>query len=105
MEEAEDEAESEMDSDALDEEDDEYGASGSKGKKRKSNGGGGALGKKVKSTPSGGGTKGNVRVEGYEDEDEDGGEEVELEEGQEIAGRIYPAPKTGQGGSDFWHTF
>lgn len=38
-----------------------------------------------------------VRVDGYEDEDEL--DEVELEEGQELAGRIYPAPKTGQGES------
>jgi hypothetical protein len=36
----------------------------------------------------------HVPVDGYEDEDDD--EEIELEEGQELAGRIYPAPKTGQ---------
>ncbi len=89
---------SELDSDFLDEEDDEYAG---KGRTRKSNGGGGVggSGKKVKTTPSTGrgGSKGKVRVEGFEDEDEMD-EEVELEEGQEIAGRIYPAPKSGQGG-------
>jgi len=77
------------------------------GCKRTSPGGGGRWGKKVKTTPvteksksgrSGNGSGGGkVRVEGYEDEDEDDGEEPELEEGQEIAGRIYPAPKTGLG--------
>ena len=36
-------------------------------------------------------------VDGYEDEENE--DEVELEEDQELAGRIYPAPKTGQGGS------
>ncbi|EIW69854.1 hypothetical protein TREMEDRAFT_29389 [Tremella mesenterica DSM 1558] len=39
--------------------------------------------------------KGKVGIEGYEDEDDDE-YDVDLEEGQEIAGRIYSAPTTGQ---------
>lgn len=35
-------------------------------------------------------------IEGYDDE-EDNMTDTDLEDGQEIAGRIYPAPKTGQG--------
>lgn len=60
----------------------------------------------IKSTPkkgsakkvkvSNGSGKKSQRVEGFEDDDEED-LEVELEEGQEIAGRIYPAPKTGLG--------
>lgn len=35
-------------------------------------------------------------IEGYDDEEDDM-TDTDLEDGQEIAGRIYPAPKTGQG--------
>jgi hypothetical protein len=41
--------------------------------------------------------RGKVVRLGSEEDDED---EVELEEGQEIKGRIYPAPKKGQGECD-----
>ncbi|KAK6906757.1 hypothetical protein I203_100744 [Kwoniella mangroviensis CBS 8507] len=73
------------------------------GNKRKSvsgGGKGGGVAKKVKlSNGTGTGVgkgKSDVKIEGYDDEDEYDDEEIELEEGQEIAGRIYPAPKTGQ---------
>ncbi|GFZ48206.1 hypothetical protein JCM24511_05954 [Saitozyma sp. JCM 24511] len=104
------EEEEELDSDNLDDndnghddddddDDDDFGATGSKRKaKRKSVGsGGGAAKKKVKVKPrdSMNGVRGRGKVVrlGSEEDDED---EVELEEGQEIKGRIYPAPKKGQ---------
>ncbi|KAK4687708.1 hypothetical protein P7C73_g2409, partial [Tremellales sp. Uapishka_1] len=72
-----------LDSDHLDEEE-------SVGKKRKSRAGAGGAGGSAKKGKT-------VKVEGYEEEDEeDQAEDVELEEGQEIAGRIYQAPKSGQ---------
>ncbi|WVQ70530.1 hypothetical protein IAR50_000049 [Cryptococcus sp. DSM 104548] len=41
--------------------------------------------------------QGREYIEGYDDEDEDADfSDSDLEEGQELAGRIYPAPKTGQ---------
>ncbi|KAK8850416.1 hypothetical protein IAR55_004334 [Kwoniella newhampshirensis] len=85
---------SDVDSDFLDEEENEK-----KGKKRKSVGGGGGGTKKVKEENGPGKVKrdsgkGGHGIEGYENEDDDS--EIELEDGQEIAGRIYPAPKTGQ---------
>lgn len=89
--------ESEVDSDDLDEEDVKPRKGGSK---RKSTGAsGGSAKKKVKTGSGHGAVRPNGKhegIEGYEDEDADD-DEIELEEGQEIAGRIYPAPKTGQG--------
>ena len=83
----EDEEESEVDSDFLDEEEDET-------KKRKAARGSQKPVKKVKSSNG----KGKQEVEADDDDDEDAAaSEVELEEGQVIAGRIYPAPTTGQG--------
>ncbi|WVW80960.1 hypothetical protein I302_102951 [Kwoniella bestiolae CBS 10118] len=83
-----------VDSEFLDEEEPRR-----KSHKRKSlSGGRGGNGsaKKVKLSSGMARSKSNVKIEGYDDEDEQDDEEVELEEGQEIAGRIYPAPKTGQ---------
>ncbi|WVQ95521.1 hypothetical protein IAU59_002618 [Kwoniella sp. CBS 9459] len=87
-----------IDSDYLDDQD------GHRKRKAKSLGGGrGGSAKKAK-TNHGSGTNKNapkkkngtqVYIEGYEDEDDDE-DDTDLEEGQEIAGRIYPAPKTGQ---------
>ncbi|WVQ85875.1 hypothetical protein IAT38_008043 [Cryptococcus sp. DSM 104549] len=102
VEEAEEESDEEsVDSDFLDEEDDK-----GKGKKRKtvgkSSGAKAGSAKKAKSSTKGskpakaaanGGT--HEGIEGYEHEDEDD-DDTDLEEGQELAGRIYPAPKTGQ---------
>ena len=83
----EDEEESEVDSDFLDEEEDET-------RKRKAARGPQKPVKRAK--PSNG--KGKQAVEADDDDDEDAeASEVELEEGQVIAGRIYPAPTTGQG--------
>ena len=97
-EEDEDEDEDEeMDSDNLD--DDEDDDDRKKRRKRASNGGG----SRAKTTQSQGKVEGKKSkgkkeiVEGYEDEDDEPDHDVELEDGQEIAGRIYPAPKTGQG--------
>lgn len=96
--EAVDSDDEELDSDHLDSEDEDYGSEGKKAKKRKSKGASGSGTKKAKLS-NGNGTssskgKNKVTVEGYDDEEfED--LEIELEEGQEIAGRIYPAPKTG----------
>ena len=88
VEDVEEAIESDLNSDFLDEEDSD---GVTKVKKRHSMGGGagGSAKKRI---------EGKVQVDGYEDED-DQDEEVELEEGQEIAGRIYPAPKTGHGES------
>lgn len=92
----EEEEEEEVDSDFLDEEDVQVKKSQAK---RKSTGGGGTTSKKTKSNGTSRTKKGDHEpVEGYEDEDDED-HEIELEEGQEIAGRIYPAPKTGLGGS------
>ena len=84
-EEADEEVDSDVDSDFLDEED--------VVPKRKK----GA--KAVKPTTYGvkGKGKSKVQVDGFEDEDDGEEMDIELEDGQEIAGRIYPAPKTGQG--------
>ncbi|WVR08496.1 hypothetical protein IAU60_005551 [Kwoniella sp. DSM 27419] len=88
----EEDDEGSVDSDFLDEDE---------GAKKKRKPTGGKVGqrpgpsKKVKSDGTSKGKSGSVYIEGYEDEDEDDGD-VELEEGQELAGRIYPAPKTGQ---------
>jgi hypothetical protein len=106
--ELEDSEDEEVDSDFLDENSD----AGRKGKKRKSMGGGsGATSKRVRGEDADGESKvkskgdksvkkeiGGHGIEGYEDEGDDFSD-VELEEGQEIAGRIYPAPTTGKGKS------
>lgn len=86
----EDEDESDVDSDDLD-------GGGSKSKRKRGTPKKGSATKKVK-VESGkkGKVAGKTRVDGFEDDEEDD-MEVELEEGQEVAGRIYPAPKTGQG--------
>jgi hypothetical protein len=101
--------EREVDSDFLDGESDV----GAKTKKRKSiaggeggravaGGGSSAKRTKVVKGENGDGemkkVNGGHGIEGYEDEDADLSD-IELEEGQELAGRIYPAPKTGQGRS------
>jgi hypothetical protein len=103
-EEVEEPTESEIDSDNLDEDDARGKASKNKRKSvgKTSTSGRGVPAKKAK-TETVGSTKlaknnGHAPIEGYEDEEDDD-DEIELEEGQEIAGRIYPAPKTGQGGS------
>ncbi|KAI9633604.1 uncharacterized protein MKK02DRAFT_28411 [Dioszegia hungarica] len=85
----EDEDESDVDSDDLD-------GGGSKSKRKRGTPKKGSATKKVK-VESGkkGKVAGKTRVDGFEDDEEDD-MEVELEEGQEVAGRIYPAPKTGQ---------
>ncbi|WVF67960.1 hypothetical protein IAT40_002722 [Kwoniella sp. CBS 6097] len=90
-----DEDDESIDSDYLDEED------GPKKRKTKPSGGARAgSAKKAKTSHTVGKVKAaksgsKVYIEGYEDEDEDG-DDTDLEEGQEVAGRIYPAPKTGQ---------
>jgi hypothetical protein len=90
---AEDEEESEVDSDFLDESEEEQ-------RKRKSNSGG--INRPVKKSRLSN-VKGKQAVQAdvndeEEEEDEDAdASEVELEDGQVIAGRIYPAPTTGQG--------
>jgi len=87
---AEDEAESEVDSDFLDEPEDEQ-------KKRKSTGGTSIRPAKKASSSTRKGQQA-VKIDDDDDEDEDAElSDVELEEGQVIAGRIYPAPTNGQG--------
>lgn len=106
--ESESEAES-MDSDFLDE-DDDYQSN--RGKKR------GSTSRKAKPPPKRAKTSAKANrqassakkkelkkkvgdhehIEGYDDEEDDM-TDTDLEDGQEIAGRIYPAPKTGQGES------
>jgi hypothetical protein len=82
----EDEEESEVDSDFLDE--DEHDKS-----KRKSTSTGRVSGVKKSRPP-------NSKVAQAEsEEEEEAVSDVELEDGQVIAGRIYPAPTTGQGKS------
>ncbi|TYJ52282.1 hypothetical protein B9479_007125 [Cryptococcus floricola] len=95
---------SEMDSDHID---DEKPKSKSK-KKRKASSPKASSAKKAKTQghtskkTSNAGVKkaeeqGREYIEGYDDEDEDADfSDSDLEEGQELAGRIYPAPKTGQ---------
>ncbi|WWC92166.1 uncharacterized protein L201_007120 [Kwoniella dendrophila CBS 6074] len=99
IEESDDDDDDSVDSDFIDEgktkKNKRKSTSGGRGGERKGNA------KKIKTTHSSGSNNGisknsHIRIEGYEDEDENDDEEIELEEGQEIAGRIYPAPKTGK---------
>lgn len=85
-----DEEESDIDSDFLDEEKQDHGK---KRAKRKSGAGAGGGSAKKARTSTG---QGNQAA--HDDEDEDANlSDAELEEGQTVAGRIYPAPTTGQG--------
>lgn len=101
--ESEDESEGSGDSDAFDDTPNRRKRKGAAAaKSKKSN-------KKTAATQSKSKKGGkHAPVDGYEDEVVDS--DIELEEGQEIAGRIYPAPKTGQGESArsrvmfFWAT-
>lgn len=87
----EDEEESEVDSDFLDEDEDDKS-------KRKSTSTGRVSGMK-KSRPSS-----SKVAQAESEEEEEAVSDVELEDGQVIAGRIYPAPTTGQGKSRFLST-
>ncbi|OCF45705.1 hypothetical protein I317_00608 [Kwoniella heveanensis CBS 569] len=92
----EDDDDESVDSDYLDDED------GPKKRKAMIKGGGptgkakkAKISHKASSTGKAAKNGSQVYIEGYEDEDEDE-DDTDLEEGQEIAGRIYPAPRTGQ---------
>ena len=89
-EEVEEAEESEVDSEDLDGEQDVK----VKKVKRKSTGGRQSVPKKVAKKEAGS----HAHIDGYDDEDDALSEDdSELEDGQEVSMRIYPAPKTGQG--------
>ena len=87
----EEEEESDIDSDFLDEDEEE-----SASRKKRKSGAKGAGGSAKKARGSIGGGKKAVQVDDDLDEDPILSD-VELEDGQTVAGRIYPAPTTGQG--------